>query len=431
MKPMTSNNGVCLYVQGVAASCNEADLDAIFQSYGKVSSIKLPLEPVTKNHRGYAFVTMCNHDGAQACIEALNGIDLGGRRLVVEVSKRSTGHARRPGVYAGHDQEARGTSRGRGRGTSRGRSPVDVSGPTGHRNLMQGSSRYAESNRYRGMIGPSSCQWADVAVAEPLSEPAAAASLPATAAEPRRATLVAEPEPATEPGGEPVSWSSQQRGQEVPCAELPASSRHSPRHRGEPLVEPATEPGGEPLIEEDPACSAERRPKGSDQRVESPHSRISQLEQANIRLMAKQTADNMLLNFQQCGYGDPRGAAQDCLKVACELAGTQPPRITVATDLASATQNPVLVSPTEFKNPSCFLRVYGDPLAATAPRHGSYQPESHQDGNWRCEQCGNVNFPRRQRCNKCSAPRGLNGDAIVLKYCMQVYDLLLRGKGCE
>ncbi|CAK9114097.1 unnamed protein product [Durusdinium trenchii] len=43
------------------------------------------------------------------------------------------------------------------------------------------------------------------------------------------------------------------------------------------------------------------------------------------------------------------------------------------------------------------------------------------DGNWRCESCGNVNFPRRPRCNKCQVLRGPSGDAVVLQYAARVY----------
>ena len=27
------------------------------------------------------------------------------------------------------------------------------------------------------------------------------------------------------------------------------------------------------------------------------------------------------------------------------------------------------------------------------------------DGNWRCTECGNINFGKREKCNRCSAPR--------------------------
>lgn len=32
-------------------------------------------------------------------------------------------------------------------------------------------------------------------------------------------------------------------------------------------------------------------------------------------------------------------------------------------------------------------------------------PMAGLDGNWACEACGNVNFPHRDRCNRCSTPK--------------------------
>lgn len=204
--------------------------------------------------------------------------------------------------------------------------------------------------------------------------------------------------------------------------------------RSELPTEPAVEPGGEPLIEEDPLCAADNHSaQASDRRPESPHSRIIKLEEANMRVIAKQTVDGLLLQFQHQGYADPRVATQECLQASLELLG-MPGRgaaMNMSEGPSSQQSPPVLVGPEEFKNPSSFLRIYGDPLAATASRRGGCQPESHQDGNWRCDQCSNVNFPRRPRCHKCHAPRGPSGDAIVLKYCLRVYEMLLKGKTCE
>ena len=31
--------------------------------------------------------------------------------------------------------------------------------------------------------------------------------------------------------------------------------------------------------------------------------------------------------------------------------------------------------------------------------------QTRRKGDWDCEECGNMNFAKRTRCNKCSAPR--------------------------
>lgn len=59
----------------------------------------------------------------------------------------------------------------------------------------------------------------------------------------------------------------------------------------------------------------------------------------------------------------------------------------------------VLVHPAEFKNPSSFLKIYGDPLCSKGM--GGRTPRREGDGNWTCASCRCINFPRRFRCNKC------------------------------
>jgi len=373
---MAFNDGTCLCARGLPASCHREDIDALFRGYGRVANVHMPLEPSTKSSRGYAFVTMDSGADAQACIAALNGVEFCGCKLVVEVSKRSAPHSKTPGIYRGYGlrREPSLPRRHEGPSATVMRREADI-----ERSPMQPGPLGRRPRSCRRSMGSDSC-----ALAEPLSEPAAA-------------TPAASSPPTAEPGGEPT-----------------------------------IEPGGEPLIEEDPRCCAEDTPKLSEpSHLDSPRSRIRRLEEANIRAVGKQTADALLLQFQQQGFSDPRAAAQECLRVSTDLLLGKPAtvRSIASKDTTSAVQGPmVLLSPDEFKNPSSFLRVYGDPLAAAAQRCGGGQPESHQDGNWRCEQCNNVNYPRRQRCHKCSAVRGASGDAIVLQYCLRVYDMLQKGK---
>jgi len=78
-----------------------------------------------------------------------------------------------------------------------------------------------------------------------------------------------------------------------------------------------------------------------------------------------------------------------------------------------------LVHPDEFKNPSTFLKIYGDPLCFS---NQGPLPKRGRSGNWECPRCRNVNFPRRFRCNKCSTARDDHGDRIVSDYAKQVYE---------
>ncbi|KAG6544869.1 hypothetical protein Mapa_013559 [Marchantia paleacea] len=67
--------------------------------------------------------------------------------------------------------------------------------------------------------------------------------------------------------------------------------------------------------------------------------------------------------------------------------------------------------------PSDYLREFGDPAAVSATAMGGgHRPEPGVYGNWECEECKNVNFPRRTNCFQCHKRRGPKGEEIVRKY---------------
>lgn len=87
----------------------------------------------------------------------------------------------------------------------------------------------------------------------------------------------------------------------------------------------------------------------------------------------------------------------------------------------------MLAHPDEFKNPSSFLKIYGDPQCNMKNGSGPNHPRKGRDGNWECSRCQNVNYPRRFRCNnpKCKALRDSEGDKRVSEYTRQVFHLYL------
>eukprot|EP01069_Polyplicarium_translucidae_P002474 Polyplicarium_translucidae@DN2041_c0_g1_i1.p1 len=79
----------------------------------------------------------------------------------------------------------------------------------------------------------------------------------------------------------------------------------------------------------------------------------------------------------------------------------------------------MLAHPDEFKNPSSFLKIYGDPLCYNG---GAPLPKKGKNGNWECYNCTNVNYPRRFRCNKCNTLRDADSDKAVSEYTRFVYN---------
>ncbi|KXN85250.1 Multiple RNA-binding domain-containing protein 1 [Leucoagaricus sp. SymC.cos] len=70
-----------LFLRNLAFSCTEADLTELFQSYGVLSQVHIPLDPLTKQSKGLAYVTYTT--GADACsaYEALDKKSFQGRLL--------------------------------------------------------------------------------------------------------------------------------------------------------------------------------------------------------------------------------------------------------------------------------------------------------------------------------------------------------------
>ncbi|WP_291318427.1 RNA-binding protein [Desulfonatronospira sp.] len=74
-----------LYVGNLPWSTTEAQLRDLFAEFGEVSSAKIIEDRETGRSRGFGFVEMEN--GADEAIEALNGKDIGGRNIKVNVAK--------------------------------------------------------------------------------------------------------------------------------------------------------------------------------------------------------------------------------------------------------------------------------------------------------------------------------------------------------
>ena len=76
-----------LFVGGLAfATTNEA-LQNFFSQAGEVASASVVTDRETGRSRGFGFVEMTTADGAQRAVADLNGRDLDGRSLRVEISR--------------------------------------------------------------------------------------------------------------------------------------------------------------------------------------------------------------------------------------------------------------------------------------------------------------------------------------------------------
>ncbi len=76
-----------LYVGNLSFSSSEEDITAAFSKHGTVSSVNLVMDRDTGRPRGFAFVEMGSEAEANAAIQALDGRDLDGRNLKVNIAK--------------------------------------------------------------------------------------------------------------------------------------------------------------------------------------------------------------------------------------------------------------------------------------------------------------------------------------------------------
>jgi cold-inducible RNA-binding protein len=76
-----------LFVGNLSFDTTENDLQDAFAAHGTVVEANLMTDRVTGRPRGFGFITMGTAEEAQKAIAALNGSQLGGRALTVNVAK--------------------------------------------------------------------------------------------------------------------------------------------------------------------------------------------------------------------------------------------------------------------------------------------------------------------------------------------------------
>jgi RNA recognition motif-containing protein len=76
-----------LFVGNLSFNTTENDLQDAFSAHGTVTEANLMMDRMSNRPRGFGFVTMSTSEEAQKAIEALNGRELDGRALTVNVAR--------------------------------------------------------------------------------------------------------------------------------------------------------------------------------------------------------------------------------------------------------------------------------------------------------------------------------------------------------
>ncbi|MBT8203559.1 MAG: RNA-binding protein [Acidimicrobiia bacterium] len=76
-----------IYVGNLSFSTNTDDLERLFAEHGEVTKAQVITDRDTGRSRGFGFVEMASSDAAQKAISSLNGADVEGRSLKVNIAQ--------------------------------------------------------------------------------------------------------------------------------------------------------------------------------------------------------------------------------------------------------------------------------------------------------------------------------------------------------
>lgn len=80
-----------LFVAGLPYDLDDAELEEIFEKFGKVASAKVAIDKETGKSRGFGFVDMPDRTEAKDAMDSLNEISLGKKPLVIKEAEERSG----------------------------------------------------------------------------------------------------------------------------------------------------------------------------------------------------------------------------------------------------------------------------------------------------------------------------------------------------
>ena len=79
-----------LYVGNLSYGATEDSLKSVFSEHGSVVSVKIVVDRETNRSRGFGFIEMKSAEDAQSCIDALDGQEVDGRAIKINIAKERT-----------------------------------------------------------------------------------------------------------------------------------------------------------------------------------------------------------------------------------------------------------------------------------------------------------------------------------------------------
>ena len=90
-----------MYISNLDTDVNETELREVFEKFGPIKDVRIVRQPVTKESRGFGFVTFEKVEDAGEALGAMDKFDLRGKELRIERARRSKPHEATPGTYCG------------------------------------------------------------------------------------------------------------------------------------------------------------------------------------------------------------------------------------------------------------------------------------------------------------------------------------------
>lgn len=79
-----------IYVGSIPFKWKQIDVETLFSEFGEVTSVKIIIDNITRQNKGFGFVTMSSNEDAQKAIKALDGTEHLGRTIKVSLSDPSS-----------------------------------------------------------------------------------------------------------------------------------------------------------------------------------------------------------------------------------------------------------------------------------------------------------------------------------------------------
>ncbi len=76
-----------IFVSNLPFKIKEEQLRAIFEEYGAVESVKIIIDRITRQNKGFGFVNMPEQSEASLAIKKLNGFEVLERKLIVSAAE--------------------------------------------------------------------------------------------------------------------------------------------------------------------------------------------------------------------------------------------------------------------------------------------------------------------------------------------------------